>query len=131
MQGESDMAQTSSYAKAFECFVTDLRKDLGELVGKDLSDLAIIVGEISKTFAGADSYWVSNNAAFITAQQRMAKQMDNVYTIPSSQYEITKLVNGVSVRDSYQGDPYHWNTESMFNIGCLVADCIIENVLGE
>ncbi|MBQ2732757.1 MAG: hypothetical protein IJF74_01230 [Clostridia bacterium] len=129
MQGESDMGQASAYIKAFQCLAEDLRRDLGEIVGKDLSDLAIIVGEVSKTFAGADAYWTSANAGFISTQQRLARTIENVYTIPSSQYEITKLVNGKSVNDPHQGDPYHWNTEGMFNIGCLVADCIIENVL--
>ena len=129
MQGESDVSNQDEYKIAFKYFVSDLRRDLGAIVGEDLTDLAVIVGEISRTSGSANPSWVAVNEAFIAMQRKLAEDIDHVYTIPSGQYEITTLVNGVDVLDSFQNDAWHWNTEQMFNIGALVADCIIENVL--
>ena len=131
MQGESDSWDPAEYKKSFELFASDLRRDLSEIMGEDMSELAIIVGEISRTSGAADASTVAKNETFIAMQRKLAEEISDVYTIASGQYEITTLVNGSSVNDTFQGDAWHWNTEAMFNIGVLVAECIIENVLGK
>jgi hypothetical protein len=131
MQGESDSWDPAEYKKSFELFASDLRRDLGGIMGEDMSELAIIIGEISRTSGAADASTVAKNETFIAMQRKLAEEISDVYTIASGQYEITTLVNGSSVNDSFQGDAWHWNTEAMFNIGVLVAECIIENVLGK
>ena len=45
MQGETDKNAPDEYKAAFKCFADDLRRNLGEAVGADLSKLAIMVGE--------------------------------------------------------------------------------------
>lgn len=126
MQGESDSKNPVESKKAFEYFVSDLRRDLGEIMGEAMSGLTIIVSEISSSSSAADVVTVSKNKIFISIQRKLAENISNVYTIAPGQYEITTLVNRACVNDSFQGATWPWNTEEMFNIGGLVIDCIIE-----
>ena len=129
MQGESDRTSPEEYRAAFTYFASDIRRDLGEVVGEDLSDLPIMIGEISRTCKSAAPAEIAVNETFIEMQRGLAQSINDVYVIASGQYEITTWENGASVNDSYQGDAWHWNTEEMFNIGSLVARCIIDNIL--
>ena len=130
MQGESDRGNPAEYEKAFKHFVNDIRRDLGEIAGEDLSDLAIMIGEISRTSGSAVASTVATNEAFIEKQRELAKEIDNCYIIASGQYEINTLdANGNNTKDPYQNDNWHWNTREMFAIGELVGRCIIDNIL--
>ena len=126
MQGETDVRKPDSYAVAIEYFINDIRKDLGEIMGEDLSKLPIMIGEISRTFGSASESDINRNETFIEMQRNVAEDMDNVYIISSGKYEVTWLENGESVNGQ---DPYHWTTEPMFRIGELVAECILDNIL--
>ena len=131
MQGESDRQQTVEYKKAFKCFANDIRDDLSEELGMELYELPIIIGEISKTFGGADENSIAINEAFIAVQRELAEEIYEVYTVESSKYEITTwdAATGTSVNDPRQKDSAHWNTEKMFAIGELVGKCILDNIL--
>lgn len=132
MQGESDIGQYPTiYEKAFTCLVNDLRVDLGKITNEDLSTLPIMIGEISRTFGSAGAGQISLNEAFLDIQHGLAEKLENVYIIPSSQFEINTwdTVEDTNVMDPVQNDPYHWNTEAMFKIGELVGRCIIDNIL--
>ena len=126
MQGEADRGNPSEYEVALKYFINDLRKDLGELVGEDLSDLAFMIGEISRTSGSAGSGTVATNETFIAKQREIASEMENVYVIASGQYEINTWNGSTSVNGQ---DAWHWTTEPMFRIGELVAECILENIL--
>ena len=126
MQGEADVGNPDSYEIAIQLFIESIRKDLGEMVGEDLSDLPFMIGEISRTFGSADANAIKRNETFIAMQRRVAEDMANVYVIASGQYEVTWLENGESKNGQ---DPYHWTTEPMFRIGELVAECILDNIL--
>lgn len=126
MQGESDHGNPGEYEKAFAYFVSDIRNDLGRIMNEDLSSLAIIIGEISETFGSTDANMIATNMAFIAKQREIAEKMDNVYTIPSSQYKVNWIENGKSVNGQ---DPWHWTTADMFEIGQLVGKCIVENIV--
>ena len=133
MQCESDRSQIDEYKKAFKCFANDIRDDLSAELGMDLYELPIIIGEISKTFGGADTETMAINAAFIDMQRELAQEVYEVYTIASSEYEITTWdpATGTSVNDPRQKDAAHWNTAKMFAIGELLGECILENILGQ
>ena len=126
MQGEADISDPTGYKDALKLFVADIRNDLAEITEDNPDDIAFMIGEISKTYDSAlNSYY---NGVFITMQRQVAKEMTNVYAIASSQYKINRLDStGV---DKYGQDPWHWTTEPMFRIGELVAQCILDNVIG-
>lgn len=126
MQGESDRGNPAEYEVALGYFIDDLRADLGKIVGEDLRGLAFMIGEISRTSGSAKADSVAVNQAFISKQREIADKTDNVYVVPSGQYEINRLVNGEDVNLQ---DAWHWHTEPMFRIGELVGQCILDNVL--
>ena len=131
MQGESDRGTYESvFDKAITCFISDIRRDLGEITGEDLSTLPIMIGEISRTCDGAKEGMVTLNEQYIEMQRAVAEKVENVYIIPSAQFEIVTLdSSGNEKLDPYQNDKVHWNTTQMFEIGELVGRCIIDNIL--
>ena len=129
MQGESDRSQPNEYSIAFKYFVEDIRRDLGNLMNEDLSKMAVMIGEISETAASASQSSVLANKSFIAMQRKLAEEIDNAYIIASSQYRINEWVNGADVKDLYQNDVWHWNTEKMFAVGELVGRCVIDKIL--
>lgn len=131
MQGEADKSQPEEYKKAFKYFVNDMRDDLSVLLGVELYELPVIVGEISKTSGGADSNTVSINQTFINMQRELEDEIYNVFTIATGDLEITTWdsATGQSVNDPKQKDAWHWNTEKMFILGEMVGRCILENIL--
>jgi len=128
MQGESDRDYPQEYKIALGYFIGDLRRDLGKIMGEDLSELAFMIGEISRTSGSAKEDTVAKNEVFIAAQREMAEETDNAYAIASGQYEINRLVNGEDVNSQ---DAWHWTTEPMFRIGELVGQCILDNLLNK
>ena len=127
MQGETDKNSPEEYKTGFEYFVSDLRRDLGEIMGEDLSQLAIMVGEISETSGSALADAVAVNNAFIEMQRELAADIENVYIIPSGQYHINWMEGSFSKN---HGDPWHWKTADIFAIGELIGECIVENITG-
>ena len=126
MQGEGDRYNPAEYKIAFKYFASDLRRDLGNIMGEDLSDLAIMIGEISETSGSASTDSVATNQAFIAMQRGLAQEMDNVYVVASGKYKINWLENGVNKNGQ---DAWHWTTADMFNIGVEVGECILDNIL--
>ncbi len=126
MQGEGDRGAEEQYRKAFTYLRSDLIRDLGAALGEDLSDFAIIIGEISATFGAADPGTVAFNETFIEMQRELSRELDNVYIVNSSVFEITRY-NG---NNSYAvgSDSAHWNWGDMIEIGKLVGKCILENL---
>ena len=115
------------YTKAFEFFIKDLRRDLSAAVGRDLSNLPVIIGEISRTSGSADVNAVAVNEAFIAVQRALAQKLDNVYCIASGKLDVNLLIDGVSKPTQ---DGWHWATEEMFTLGELAGKCIVDNILG-
>ena len=125
MQGESDRGNPAEYEIAFKYFVEDLRADVGEIMGEDMSKLAIMVGEISRTMGSADAATVKTNNTFIAKQNEIVSEMENVYIIKSSTYDTNTLVNGTNVMAQ---DGWHWVAADMFAVGELVGECIVNNL---
>lgn len=127
MQGECDRNDPCEYTKAFEFFIKDLRRDLSAAVGRDLSNLPVIIGEISRTSGSADVNAVAVNEAFIAVQRALAQKLDNVYCIASGKLDVNLLIDGVNKPTQ---DGWHWATEEMFTLGELAGKCIVDNILG-
>ena len=117
MQGEADIGQESEYKKAFSYFAEDIRRDLGELSGEDLSQMPIFVGEISETFNSYSS--MAANKRFIAMQNELADLVENVHIVHSSSYQVNGP-NGVLGTDQY-----HWNQDDMIAIGKLLGEAIL------
>ncbi|MBQ8551379.1 MAG: hypothetical protein IJ428_01040 [Clostridia bacterium] len=126
MQGETDKNSPDEYKTAFEYFVSDLRRDLGEIMVEDLSALPVMVGEISETSGSALKDAVDVNNGFIEMQRSLADEIENVYIVPSGQYKINWMEGSFSKN---HGDPWHWKTTDIFAIGEMVGECIVEEIL--
>ena len=127
MQGESDVENPDEYERAFTFFAQDIRTDICQITGTDTSDLPIILGEISKTSGSSESTHVDKNMRFVMMQKKLSKTVRNVYSIPSSKFEINRMDENAENRND--GDPWHWNTTHMFTIGELVGECIVNDIL--
>ena len=114
MQGESDRGNPAEYLKAFKFLVKDFRDDLGVIAGTDLSNMPVIVGEISKYTSGSES---AMNDTFIATQRSFPNEVNNCYVVNSSPYDVRKQ------------DNWHWIQADMITIGNLVGDCIKTNIL--
>lgn len=111
MQGERDIPDPDEYRIAFGYLVSDLRRDLS-------AELAVYVGEISKTFGGAET---AENLAFVAAQGEIAAQTENCYLIECGDYKI-----GLQYGSP---DTAHWSGESHYAIGKLVGASILAHTL--
>ncbi len=129
MQGETDKYEPNEYKIALEYFISDLRRDLGEISGEDLSDLAIIIGEISRTSGSAESSTVLFNKKFIAMQDAYCETHDNVYINKNGDYDINQLINGTSI--AVGTDTWHWNQKDMVEIGKDVGRIILEEILDD
>lgn len=129
MQGEADRGNPTLYKTVFAHFLSDIRKDLGEIMGEDLSDFAIIIGEISRTSGNSDSATQATNKGFIKAQNALATTHDNVYVVKSGDFDINAWIGGKNVAAGT--DSWHWNENDMLEIGKMVGECIIENLVSD
>lgn len=120
MQGESDRGNPTEYVRAFKFLVQDFRNDLGEIATEvsgtevDLSNMPVIVGEISKYTSGGES---GMNETFIATQRTFPDVINDCYVVNSSQFDVRLQ------------DNWHWIQPDMLKIGNMVGNCILENVL--
>ena len=120
MQGESDRGNPTEYVRAFKFLVQDFRNDLGEIATEvagtevDLSNMPVIVGEISKYTSGGES---GMNETFIATQRTFPDIINDCYVVNSSQFDVRLQ------------DNWHWIQPDMLKIGNMVGNCILENVL--
>jgi hypothetical protein len=89
--------------------------------------MPIIIGEISRTSGSATSGNVNTNNAFIAMQNTIPDNVANTYVIASGQYDINKIVNGNNT--AVGTDSWHWNYSDHVEIGKLVGNSILDNIL--
>lgn len=121
MQGEGDRDHLGEYPAMLRALITDMRNDLGELAGEDLSDMPFVVGEISSSFFRDAS---TLNTDFVAMQQQLPtllSDIGNVYVINSS-----PLSTGTN-----SGDAGHWTAEDMLLIGQMAGATFAKQVLGQ
>ncbi len=136
MQGETDVWNRSEYETSFKYLISDLRKDLADICldftdGKSdcgAGDMSIFIGTISETFAAQDANMVNTNKAFITLQNKLAKEIDNCHIIDNSQFNITKYDENKKTYITVGSDLYHWNSSDMFTIGQNVGKAMMQRI---
>ena len=118
MQGCADLDAAAEYETLIRAFITDIRGELSEITGANLSQMPFIIGKIATTFG---SYNNSNVPAFNEMQQRVADSMTNVATIESSDLIIVNkdgTINGT--------DRYHFNTQDAVTLGERFGEKLME-----
>lgn len=120
MQGENEMtggkSVYGSYPQEFALFASNMRKDIGALIGKTetqmVQDLPFIVGEVSPTGGyGRDGFSQTRNEDFIEVQRTIPNYTDNVKLVKSSMFDT----------DYESGNPWHWSGPDMVTIGTMFA----------
>lgn len=132
MQGEHDRDKPRDYQLAFKYLIKDLRRDLSAIVkasnknGEDggASEMAIIVGSISETFADISPTSVQMSRDFIKMQSELPKKFTNVWYVDNSQFVIVGP-NGI-----VGSDQYHWNQADQYQIGKNVGQVILDGIVG-
>ncbi len=112
MQGESDRtAAYNHYANMLKYFINDIRVDLGELTGEDLSEMPFVVGAISESF-GRD--FNEGNTKFVELQYRLPQllQDENIHVVNTS---------AVFATSANSGDSAHYTGDDMLMIGKTVG----------
>lgn len=121
MQGESDRDYVSIYPDLLRALIADMRNDLGELSGENLSSMPFVVGQISSSFFRDRN---NSNTSFVAMQQQLPTllaDVGNVHVIHSS-----PLSTGTN-----SGDAGHWTAEDMLLIGQMAGATFAKAVLGE
>ena len=118
MQGESDRTSPSVYKQLITAFISDIRSDLSEIVGDDLSCMPFVMGEISDSFSSASE--TSTNVAFNNMLASVAQSVDFCAVIDSGKYQINNSTGIVGT------DQYHWSGNDMETIGKLFGEKLME-----
>lgn len=112
MQGENDR-YTTNYDDLVAALVSDLRSDLSDITGDDLSQMPFVMGEISDTYNKYGD--MELNQKFNRQLHEIANSLDNVHVISSHGYAINSPTGAVG------SDEWHWNAADMSEIGSLFA----------
>lgn len=124
-QGESDIAYADVYKPLLKALITDMREDLGEITGADLSYMPFVIGEIATTFQGefhADNGYVNKYAAeFIEMQQEVANEMEQVQTVESSDFTLVTPEGS-----TYGTDTSHYNGHDMVELGNRFGEALVD-----
>ena len=118
MQGESDRDSPDLYSEVFKVFVNDIRNQISIITGDDYSNMPIVAGEISQTFASSSVSSVNINNSFNAMLNELTGEIKNMFVVPTAGFNINDPY-GSGVLGS---DAYHWNYEDMVNIGNLFGE---------
>ena len=132
MQGESDRADSATYADAFKAFVKDLRNDLSEMLmemtGADdrgASAMPIFVGTISKTFNLTSADMQTVNQTFIATQNGLPGKITDCYVIDNSGFAISQWNAGENKTEVLGYDQWHWKQADVLTIGENVGKAML------
>ncbi|MBQ8850004.1 MAG: hypothetical protein IJ011_06730 [Clostridia bacterium] len=121
MQGEADHQYPDLYATIFNYFVSDIRNDLGEITGANLSTMPIIVGAMSSTYHRTHA---TATDTFIAKQIAICDSLDNVYFNNSAPFSPSRD----SANDS---DQSHWTSDDNLFIGEMVGTKLLNLCCGQ
>ncbi len=130
MQGEEDRYHSERYPEAFRYFASDIRNDLTELTGQNLTSMPIVMGLISRTACSATAGSAGTNQKFIAMQKTLPEQVCNLRVNDSSEFDMNALDpdgNNVSI----SSDPInsaHWKWEDVVTIGNMVGDKFLNDL---
>ena len=127
MQGEDDRDYPELYKTLIKTFISDIRADLSEITGTDLSAMPFVMGEISPTFYSYTYRTV--NETFNNALREVAADpaVTQVYTVNTEDLLTnTQGENGENV--IIGSDAYHFNANDMRTLGNRFAQKAIEAI---
>ena len=111
IQGEKDVAHVAAYESALNALIDNVREDLSDITGADLSNMPVVIGEIA-TFLNLKTS--DAHTAFVAQQNEMASTENNVIVDPTSLYMAD--ANGVFTTPS-----------ELVSIGARVAATLVKN----
>lgn len=117
MQGEADRGAPAVYKTLIQTFIADIRADLSDVTGTELSQMPFVMGEISDTFGAYGN--VNTNRAFNDMLHEVAALVPGTAVIESGRYVINDASGVVGT------DQYHWRGSDMEEIGTLFAEEIL------
>ena len=117
MQGEQDRHARSQYRTVIQSFIADVRSDLSEITGTDLSQMPFVMGEISRTFNAYGDRPV--NMAFNAMLHEIPDLVPVTSVIESGQFDVNDATGTVGT------DIYHWNGPDMEQVGRMFAEAIL------
>lgn len=137
MQGESDKDATDEYKEILPVLISDLRSDLSEITGQDLSDMLFVAGEISDTqgsgAASADeesrAAAVAKNKAFNAMLNGIVGEnlVENFKVIPSGALP-QHLADGtclhVDHKTNLRVDCDHWAADEEVALGRMFGEAL-------
>ncbi len=119
MQGEADIAEPVLYKRLIKVLISDIREDLSAIAKDDLSAMPFIMGEVALTFGSLDNLPLTQ--AFVQMQRQVASEVDEVYTVDTSDLPIRGEQGNVIGTDQY-----HWSGEDMHTLGNRAGDKLYE-----
>lgn len=93
------------YTNLFKALVNDTRKDIGNILGSNISTMPVIAGSISEAFGTIQS---DNQTRFVEMQAKMVSETEHTYLLPYTRY----LTTGTD-----SGDTAHYSADDMVFAG--------------
>ena len=125
MQGESDRETPEQYKEAFKLFLSDVKNDLSNKLDTDLSDLPVLIGEISETFDSASEESVAINQKFIAMQRSLASELRGVSICANAAFKLNEWDKENGKNIVVGTDNCHWAFEDAITIGNNVGEWIL------
>lgn len=138
MQGESDKGAPAEYKKILASLIADLREDLSEITGQDLSDMRFVAGELSETQGGeagsasasirASAVARNKNFNAMLASLASENTVENFRVIPSGALPM-HLEDGTALHVNHTTgltvDHDHWAADQAVALGRLFGNALI------
>jgi hypothetical protein len=133
-----------SYPKAFSCLVSDLRRDVAEIVnelqGNDggAANMPFFIGTISRTYRmrnddpnGTPEATAARNLPFIEMQKKLAEDNENCYVVDNSVYDVMRWDYELNKAVVVGTDEAHWGQADCYQIGQNVGKMMLEKCIGD
>ncbi|MBR1676919.1 MAG: hypothetical protein IJ706_06400 [Clostridia bacterium] len=119
MQGCTDLGSDKEYEGIIKVFIADIRKDISDITGdKSCLKMPFVIGKIPTTVCVHNN---PNTPAFNEMQERVAKSVENVYTVETKDLIIVKADG------TFSGvDPHHFAGEDMLTLGTRFGKKLLE-----
>lgn len=138
MQGENDRVNPIEYQRAIQYFVSDLRKDISDIMleftnGESdcgAADLPMLIGTISRTcgITNADTELMVNTP-FVLMQKKLPETIENCYIVDNSNYKIGSWNPNTNKVNVVGNDVWHWNQRDMVAIGQNVGNMFLDEIV--
>lgn len=121
MQGEVDIDHRpyTDYEETLKTFIGDIREDLSDITGSDLTLMPFVIGEIATSFW---SYDRADIKEFNVMQRRVAETVPAAYTVQTS--DLIIVGPGGNQTDVQGTDTAHFNGKDMRTLGNRFGEAV-------